>query len=51
VAYYQKTGIWKPVDASQDPGQVWKSLLKIFDDKAYVAGRSGSLLNRIGLKN
>ncbi|KAF1917919.1 adenylate kinase 1 [Ampelomyces quisqualis] len=51
VAYYQKTGIWKPIDASQDPGQVWKSLLKIFDDKAYVAGRSGSLLNRIGLKN
>jgi len=51
VAYYQKTGIWKPVDASQDPGQVWKSLLNIFDDKAYVAGRSGSLLNKIGLKN
>jgi adenylate kinase len=51
VAYYQKTGIWKPIDASQDPGQVWKSLLNIFDDKAYVAGRTGSLLNRIGLKN
>ena len=51
VAYYQKTGIWKPIDASQDPGQVWKSLLKVFDDKAYVAGRSGSLLNKIGLKN
>ncbi|KAL8869366.1 MAG: hypothetical protein Q9174_004326 [Haloplaca sp. 1 TL-2023] len=23
VAYYQKTGIWKPVDASQEPGQPW----------------------------
>ena len=27
VSYYQKTGIWKPIDASQEPGQVWKSLL------------------------
>lgn len=51
VNYYQKTGIWKPIDASQEPGQVWKSLLNIFDDKAYVAGRTGSLLNKIGLKN
>merc|ERR1712039_1141346 len=51
VAYYQKTGIWKPIDASQEPGQVWKSLLKIFDDKAMVAGRTGSLLNKVGLKN
>jgi adenylate kinase len=51
VGYYQKTGIWKPIDASQEPGQVWKSLLKVFDDKAYVAGRTGSLLNKIGLKN
>lgn len=51
VAYYQKTGIWKPIDASQEPGQVWKSLLKVFDDKATIAGRTGSLLNKIGLKN
>jgi adenylate kinase len=51
VAYYQKTGIWKPIDASQEPGQVWKSLLKIFDDKAMISGRSGGLLNKIGLKN
>ncbi|KAJ8113832.1 hypothetical protein OPT61_g4128 [Boeremia exigua] len=51
VGYYQKTGIWKPIDASQEPGQVWKSLLKVFDNKAYVAGQTGSLLNKIGLKN
>ncbi|KAF3002984.1 adenylate kinase [Curvularia kusanoi] len=51
VGYYQKTGIWKPIDASQEPGQVWKSLLKVFDNKAYVAGRTGSLLNKVGLKN
>lgn len=48
VNYYQKTGIWKPIDASQEPGQVWKSLLNIFDqDKAH----GGSLLSKIGLKN
>jgi adenylate kinase len=51
VSYYQKTGIWKPIDASQEPGQVWKSLLKVFDGKASVAGQTGSLLNKIGLKN
>jgi len=31
VGYYQKTGIWKGIDASQEPGQVWKSLLGVFD--------------------
>ncbi|KAH7118011.1 adenylate kinase-like protein cytosolic [Dendryphion nanum] len=53
VSYYQKTGIWKPIDASQEPGHVWKSLLKIFDDdnKFKIGGQSGSLLNKIGLKN
>ncbi|KAF2118894.1 adenylate kinase [Lophiotrema nucula] len=52
VAYYQKTGIWKPIDASQEPGQVWKSLLKVFDeDKTSIGGKSGSLLNKLGLKN
>ena len=52
VNYYQKTGIWKPIDASQEPGQVWQSLLKIFDKKStVVGGYSGSLLNKLGLKN
>ena len=31
VGYYKNTGIWKGIDASQEPGQVWKSLLHIFD--------------------
>ncbi|KZF20698.1 adenylate kinase 1, partial [Xylona heveae TC161] len=30
VSYYQKSGIWRPIDASQEPGQVWKSLLGVF---------------------
>lgn len=32
VNYYQKNGIWKGLDASQEPGQVWKSVLSILQD-------------------
>lgn len=50
VSYYKKTGIWKPVDASQEPGQVWKSLLGVFgEDKP--SSTAGSLLSRIGLRS
>ena len=52
VSYYQKTGIWKAIDASQEPGQVWKSLLKVFEgEKSSSMSGSGSLLSKIGLKN
>ena len=50
VAYYQKTGIWKPVDASQEPGQVWKSLLEVFGESK-PSSTAGSLLSRIGLRS
>ena len=50
VAYYQRTGVWKPIDASQEPGQVWKSLSKALGDDKPLAS-SGSLLSRIGLKS
>ncbi|KAL9008119.1 MAG: hypothetical protein Q9173_006724 [Seirophora scorigena] len=50
VAYYQKTGIWKPIDASQEPGQVWKSLLGVFGEDRGTS-TSGSLLSRIGLRS
>lgn len=43
--YYRKTGIWTKVDASQEPGAVWKNLLNIMEPKG-----SGSLLSKIGLK-
>ncbi|KAF7595145.1 adenylate kinase [Aspergillus hancockii] len=33
VDYYKKTGIWRGIDASQEPGQVWKSLLSVFHQK------------------
>ncbi|KAL8718613.1 MAG: hypothetical protein Q9225_004276 [Loekoesia sp. 1 TL-2023] len=49
VAYYKKTGIWKPIDASQEPGQVWKSLLDVFGESRSPS-TTGSLLSRIGLK-
>ena len=50
VGYYQKTGVWKPIDASQEPGQVWKSLLGVFEDDR-KSSTTGSLLSRIGLKS
>ena len=52
VAYYQKTGIWKPIDASQEPGQVWRSLLQVFNnEKKPTSASTGSLLSRIGLRS
>lgn len=42
VGYYQKTGIWKAIDASQQPGQVWNALLAIFDGDAAKASSGGS---------
>ncbi|KAL2018532.1 hypothetical protein VTK56DRAFT_744 [Thermocarpiscus australiensis] len=48
VDYYKKTGIWKPVDASQEPGQVWKSLLAIFDgDKAKASSAGSGILSKL----
>ncbi|KAI8955221.1 adenylate kinase-domain-containing protein [Xylaria longipes] len=38
VSYYKDTGIWKGIDASQEPGQVWNSLLKIFGDNNKKTG-------------
>lgn len=49
VGYYQKTGIWKPVDASKEPGAVWKDLLGIFEKDKPSA--TGSLMGKLGLKN
>jgi adenylate kinase len=46
VGYYQKTGIWKGIDASQEPGQVWKSLLGVLEQPKQKTV-SGSLLSKI----
>ncbi|KAK2741446.1 adenylate kinase [Myotisia sp. PD_48] len=44
VGYYKKAGIWSGIDASQEPGQVWKSLLHVFGDK-----QGSTILGKIGL--
>jgi adenylate kinase len=52
VDYYQKTGIWSGVDASQEPGVVWKSLLSVFGEgKPASGGVTSSILSKIGLKS
>ncbi len=50
VAYYKTKGIWSGIDASQEPGIVWKSLLKVFDEGATTSTTSGSIMTRLGLK-
>lgn len=45
VSYYKTKGIWKGIDASQEPGVVWKSLLGVFDDRA----ANKSILAKVGL--
>ncbi|KAL1955615.1 hypothetical protein VTO42DRAFT_8348 [Malbranchea cinnamomea] len=44
VGYYKSTGIWKGIDASQEPGQVWKSLLQVFGE-----GKNSGILEKIGV--
>jgi adenylate kinase len=46
--YYRKTGIWKGIDASQEPGAVWKSLLNVFEKDGTS---SGGLMGRLGLRS
>lgn len=50
VGYYQKTGIWKAIDASQQPGQVWKNMLEIVETGSNN-GHGSSILSRIVGKN
>lgn len=48
VDYYRETGIWKAIDASQEPGQVWKSLVAIFDgDKAKASSAGSGILGKL----
>ena len=49
VSYYQRTGIWKAIDASQEPGHVWKALLKVTEPSS--SSTAASLLSKIGLRN
>jgi adenylate kinase len=49
VTYYKNKGIWAGIDASQEPGQVWKSLLNVFGDSNTTTS-GGSILGRLGLR-
>lgn len=51
VAYYKNKGIWAGIDASQEPGQVWKAILGVFgDSKDSGLPSSGGILSKIGLR-
>ena len=51
VSYYKNQGIWTGIDATQEPGQVWKSLLKVFGNHpSPAAGSGGSILGKLGLR-
>jgi len=49
VDYYKDKGIWRGVDASQEPGVVWKQLLGIFD-KHPIKNTGSTILEKVGLK-
>lgn len=56
VGYYRSRGIWKGIDASQEPGQVWKSILDVFGQTRSTTASSsssggGGILSKIGLKS
>ncbi|RFU76127.1 adenylate kinase [Trichoderma arundinaceum] len=48
VGYYQNNGIWKGIDASQQPGEVWKNMLDILEGKK---SHGSSVFNRIAGKS
>jgi adenylate kinase len=50
IAYYKNKGIWSGIDASQEPGLVWKSILNVFGTDKDTASSSGSIMSRLGLK-
>lgn len=51
VNYYRNKGIWTGVDASQEPGLVWKNILTVFgDNKPNTSGSRTGILTKIGLR-
>ncbi|KAI5787145.1 adenylate kinase-domain-containing protein [Geopyxis carbonaria] len=47
VDYYKNKGIWRGIDASQEPGQVWKSLLGVFEKPQ--KSTTSAVLEKVGL--
>jgi adenylate kinase len=49
VEYYKDKGIWSGIDASQEPGLVWKNILGVFGD-AKGSSSGGGVLGKLGLR-
>lgn len=51
VEYYKGKDIWKGVDASQEPGVVWRQLLGIFGEKKQspVSAAGSKILEKVGI--
>lgn len=47
--YYRKTGIWSGLDASQEPDQVWKNVLRTLEGSQRSHG--SSILSRIATQS
>lgn len=50
VNYYKTKGIWSGIDASQEPGRVWQSILKVFGDHPLPQKGGSSILGKLGLR-
>lgn len=51
VEYYKRTGVWKGIDASQEPMAVWGQCLRVLDERKNGKARAGgsSIMSRLGL--
>ncbi|KAG0642556.1 adenylate kinase-domain-containing protein [Tuber brumale] len=51
VEYYKGKSIWKGIDASQEPGVVWRQLLGIFGEKKQfpVSTAGSKILEKVGI--
>lgn len=47
VGYYEKTGIWTQLDASQKPDKVWQDILSAFGEKPSMGS---AILSKVGLR-
>lgn len=48
VGHYKRTGIWKPLDATQKPDKVWQDVLSAFGEKQSIGG---AVLSKVGLRS
>ncbi|KAI5800309.1 adenylate kinase 1 [Peziza echinospora] len=52
VQYYHNKGIWRGIDASQEPSVVWKQLLSVFEEKkgSSAPQKGGIIATKLGLQ-